>query len=216
MAMDGLRKALLGSGPKPKILWTKMLIWAMGIGILGRLAWAVAMGGAGANPVEFLQTNTGWQATAWLLAALMCSPASRIRGMGWLAATRRALGLWAFAFALAHMGVYVLDQGVEWAEIAMDVGKRPFIAAGLVAWLAMAPLAATSNQWSMRRLGKRWRQLHKASYLAAGAAMLHWYWMRAPKHRLSEWSVFAVLFAGWAVWRLVVALRARGGKVLKR
>lgn len=215
MGMNGLRGGLPGWGPKPKILWAKVAIGALGVGAMGRLGWALGTGGAGANPAEFLQNHTGWQSMAWLLAALACGPAARMRGWGWLAATRRALGLWAFAFAAAHVGVYALDQGMEWGAMAMDVRRRPFVAAGLAAWACMAALAATSNQWSMRRLGKRWRQLHKASYLAAGAGMLHWYWMRAPKHRLAEWAVFAGLFAIWAAWRMA-ARRAQVKEAQKK
>jgi sulfoxide reductase heme-binding subunit YedZ len=216
MSMNAMRQALTGSGPRPKILWAKIMMWALGAGIGARLAWLVASDGAGANPVEFLQTHTGWQAIAWLLATLLCTPVSRLGKLGWLAATRRVLGLWAFAFASAHLGIYILDQGIEWGDIVMDVYKRPFIAAGFAGWLALVPLAATSNLWSMRKLGKRWRQLHKASYFVAAAGMLHWYWMRAPKHKLSEWSIFAGLFVVWAVWRLALAKRAQISKMFKK
>lgn len=201
-------RAKIGVDPftgKGRVRLLKLAIWAAGLSMAGRLAAWTYLGRSGANPVEWLQNQTGWQGVAWLLATLLCTPASKIPKMGWVVGARRVLGLWAFAFASLHLGVYALDSGLDLAEIARDVVKRPFVTAGMAAWLAMLPLAATSNRKAMLALGTGWRKLHRLAYASAALGLLHWYWMREPKGRLEEWSVFAGWFAAWAAIRIAIA-----------
>jgi sulfoxide reductase heme-binding subunit YedZ len=130
----------------------------------------------------------------------------RISDQAWPLRFRRLLGLYAFFYACLHLAVYVvLDLNGYWAQILTDIVKRPFITVGFLAWLLLLPLALTSTQAAMRRLGRRWGQLHKAVYASAILAVLHYFWL--VKADLSEPAMYAAVLAvllglrvSWA-WR---------------
>jgi methionine sulfoxide reductase heme-binding subunit len=116
---------------------------------------------------------------------------------------RRALGLWAFAYACIHLTIYLaLDLGGYWAQILDDIVERPFITAGFFAWLLLLPLAATSTRAMIRRLGHGWQRLHRLVYPAAALAVLHLLWL--VKADLSEPLIYAAVLA------LLLALRLPG------
>ncbi len=126
------------------------------------------------------------------------------------------LGLFAFSYALLHFLVYLGPyQGFDWREIAKDIGKRPYITFGFSALLLLVPLAATSSDRMMRRLGRRWQRLHRLIYLAAGLAVLH-YW-KMLKHEYRRPLLYAAILAlllGFRLWRYLQ--RRRGGGAISR
>jgi sulfoxide reductase heme-binding subunit YedZ len=141
------------------------------------LAYRAFAGTLGANPVEDLLLTTGLWAFRFLLISLTITPVRRLTGWNRVIGFRRMAGLFAFFYALLHLTIYaVLDQGLELRFILADVAKRPFITAGMVAFLLMLPLAATSTREAIRRLGRRWQALHRLVYVSGVAAALHFAW----------------------------------------
>jgi sulfoxide reductase heme-binding subunit YedZ len=121
---------------------------------------------------------------------------------------RRLLGLYAFFYASLHLSVYVvLDLNGYWAQVLTDVVKRPFMTVGFAAWLLLLPLALTSTRGWMRRLGRRWGQLHRAVYVAAGLGVLHYYW--GVKADVREPLLYAGVLALLLGFRVVAGWRAR-------
>lgn len=143
--------------------------WLVFRGLSGRL---------GANPVEAITHVTGEWCLNLLLAALAVTPVRKLTGYSELTAVRKPLGLWAFAYGGLHLGIYLwLDQFFDFNAILKDVAKRPFITAGTAAFLLMVPLAATSSRSMIRRLGRRWRQIHALVYPAALLGIIHFWWL---------------------------------------
>jgi sulfoxide reductase heme-binding subunit YedZ len=162
------------------------------------LVWRAARGGLGANPIEAATHWTGDWALRFLLATLALTPLRRLLGWHGAVAYRRLLGLAAFAYASAHFAIWaVIDLGLDGAAIVEDVAERPFVTAGLAAFLLLAPLALTSTRGWMRRLGRRWAQLHRLAYLAAALAVLHYLWLVKADLRppLAHAAVLALLLA---------------------
>ena len=171
------------------------------------LAYGLATDRLGPDPVEDLTHRSGDWALRLLLATLAITPLRRL-GLRALAPLRRTLGLLAFAYALLHLLVYlVLDQGLELGFIREDVLERPYITAGFAAFLGLLPLAITSTRSWIRRLGRRWIQLHRLVYAAAIAAVLHFLWL--VKADLREPLVYAALLAVLFAMRLIPAARMR-------
>lgn len=166
-------------------------------------------GDLGVNPVETLQHETGRPALQILLATLAITPLRRITGWSQLIRLRRMLGLWAFFYAVAHFSIYlVFDQFFSLSGIADDVVKRRFILSGMVALLAMLPLALTSTKGWIRRLGgKRWQRLHRLIYVAAIAGALHFIWKEKvlTVETVTYFSLTTLLIG----YRVVEALRRR-------
>ena len=130
-----------------------------------------------ANPIEDITLTTGIWALRFLTASLAITPLRRVTGWNRLIQYRRMLGLFAFFYASLHAATWiVLDLYFAWDLILADLAKRPFITAGMVAFLTMVPLAVTSTRGSIRRLGRRWQLLHRLVYVSAGAAALHYLW----------------------------------------
>jgi sulfoxide reductase heme-binding subunit YedZ len=183
-------------------------VWGAALAPAALLAWRAARGGLGANPIEAATHWTGDWALRFLLATLALTPLRRLLGWHGAVAYRRLLGLTAFAYACLHLGIWaVLDLGLDGEAIVADVAERPFVTAGLGAFLMLAPLALTSTRGWMRRLGRRWAQLHRLAYVAAALAILHYLWLvkadrRAP---LLHAAVLAALLAA----RLPAARRLR-------
>jgi len=167
----------------------------LGLGVLGITAIDL-----GANPAEKLEHFTGTTTLVLLLLSLTITPLRRVTGINPLVRLRKPLGLWAFAYAVAHMGCYlVFDQSLLWGEIYHDIIKRPYITVGFSAFVILLALALTSSAWAIRRLGKRWTTLHKAVYIAAVLGVLHYLWL--VKLDTSTPIAFAVV--------LIVLLAAR-------
>lgn len=159
----------------------------------------------GANPVEAITHASGEWTLRFLLITLAVTPLRRLSGLHWLLRLRRMLGLFAFAWGVAHFATYLwLDQFFDWMAIAHDVLKRPFITVGFAALVLMVPLAVTSNAFSIRRLGgRRWQALHRAVYGIAILGVVHYWWLvkadlLAP---LAYAAVLALLLGMRAWWR---------------
>ena len=145
---------------------------------LALLAWSVFRGTIGPDPIAQLTHATGEWALRFLLLCLAMTPLRRLTNATWPLQFRRMLGLWAFAYASTHLAVYVvLDLGAYWAQVFDDIAKRPFITVGFAAWLLLIPLAITSTKGWMKRMGRRWGQLHRLIYAVAILAVLHWLWL---------------------------------------
>lgn len=130
----------------------------------------------GANPIERITRFSGIWALRMLLITLMATPLQRGLGAVWPFRIRRMLGLFSFFYVMLHLGSYVvLDQFFDWYEIYYDLVERPFIMAGMAAFLLLLPLALTSTKKMMRRLGKRWKQLHRLVYLIVPLGILHYF-----------------------------------------
>ena len=168
-----------------------------------------ASGGAlGADPIAALTHRTGDWALRLLLACLAMTPLRRLLGRPWPVRFRRLLGLYAFFYASLHLSVYVvLDLDGYWAQVLTDIAKRPFITVGFLAWLLLLPLALTSTRGWMRRLGRRWGQLHRAVYLAAGLGVLHFAW--GVKADLREPLLYSGVLAVLLGMRVVAWWRGR-------
>lgn len=179
-------------------------LWATGLWMLALTPALVLLARAlgnrlGANPVEELTLELGQWALRFLLLTLAATPVHRLTGWTVLLRHRRLLGLTAASYALIHLLVYtVLDQGLLWSQILGDLVKRPFITAGMAAFILLLPLAATSFDAAIRRLGaRRWQALHRLVYVATGLALLHFWWkVKADTAEPAIYlSVFALLLA---------------------
>ena len=132
----------------------------------------------GANPIEEITHRTGDWTLRLLLLPLAATPARRLFSWSWPLRVRRMLGLYVFFYACLHMLTYfVLDQFFDWDEILKDIIKRPYITIGFSAFVLLIPLAITSTNAMMRRLGKRWGQLHQLVYVIAVFGILHYLWL---------------------------------------
>lgn len=175
-------------------------------------AWRDALG---ANPIEEITHTTGLWGLRFLLASLAITPARRVTGWNWLIGYRRTLGLLAFTYATLHVATYVvLDHWFDWARILTDVRKRPYVTAGAGAFACLVPLAITSTRGWIRRLGKRWTTLHRLAYVAAAAAVVHYWWLVKADVRAPLWygAVLAVLLLA----RALPAARGRRGLAAPR
>jgi sulfoxide reductase heme-binding subunit YedZ len=158
--------------------------------------------GLGANPVEELIHRNGEWALRLLLATLAVTPIRRLTGAAWLVRLRRMLGLFAFFYAILHFLAYaIIDQGLALDFIIEDVIERPFITLGVLALLMLLPLAATSTDGMMRRLGRRWKKLHRLVYPIAILGVWHYWWQ--VKQDVREPVVYAAILAillGYRLW----------------
>jgi sulfoxide reductase heme-binding subunit YedZ len=171
------------------------------------LVWAAfGIGGAslGANPIEKIQDTCGQWALRFLVITLAITPVRDWFNLPWLVQLRRMLGLYAFFYVLLHfLNWLLLDQGLYWSGIVEDIGKRPFITIGFTALLMLIPLAVTSTNKMMRRLGKRWKSLHRLVYLIALLAVWHYYWQ--VKSDVTEPLIYlaiVLVLLGWRAWKL--------------
>ena len=141
------------------------------------LAWDAYHGNLGANPIEFATRATGVLALVFLFVTLAVTPLRKLTGAHWLVKLRRQVGLYAFFYGCLHLLTYVwFDKFFGTREIVEDVWARPFITIGMASFLLLVPLAATSTNGMIKRLGgKRWAKLHKLTYLAAIGGVVHFY-----------------------------------------
>jgi sulfoxide reductase heme-binding subunit YedZ len=156
----------------------KPLVFAACLMPFALLAYNAAFGDLGANPLDRVTDVTGEWALRLLLITLAITPLRRLTGWASLQRFRRQLGLFAFFYATLHFATWLwLDQGLAVTNITADIAKRPFVTVGFLAWLLLVPLVLTSTRGMMRRLGRHWQQLHRAIYLVAGLAVLHYLWL---------------------------------------
>ncbi|HEY0766918.1 MAG TPA: protein-methionine-sulfoxide reductase heme-binding subunit MsrQ [Steroidobacteraceae bacterium] len=168
------------------------------------LAWlicgALQLFGAslGADPVKKLEHECGKTALNFLLLTLTVTPLRNLTGLSQLLRLRRMLGLFAFFYAVVHFTVYlVLDLELNFRMVGADIVKRPYITIGFTALLLLMPLALTSTNGMMRRLGRRWQSLHRLVYVIAALAVWHFYWQvkRDVREPLIYIGILALLLA---------------------
>jgi sulfoxide reductase heme-binding subunit YedZ len=167
----------------------------------------------GANPVEFITRNTGDWTLYMLCITLAVTPLRRLTGWTWLIRLRRMIGLFAFFYAFLHFMTFLwFDHFFDVAEMLKDVVKRPFITVGFGAFMLLIPLAATSTNAMIKRLGgKRWQWLHRLIYLIAPLGILHYWWMKAGKNDFSQPIVFGLIVAGLLLARVYWRYGQRSG-----
>jgi sulfoxide reductase heme-binding subunit YedZ len=191
----------------------KAVLFVLALVPLGYLVFAVLTGRTSANPAEDIILTTGIWALRFLLASLAITPLRRLTGWNVLIRYRRMLGLFAFFYACLHMLAYLaFDQLFSAARVLADVAKRPFITAGMVAFLSLVPLAITSTRGWIRRLGRQWQTLHRLAYVAAAAACLHFIWK--VKVAVGEPVYYAAILA--VLLGLRLAWRARAIRAERR
>ncbi len=183
--------------------WMKIPVFVLCLVPVLLLGWKALHQDLGANPVEFITHATGDWTLRFLAITLAVSPLRRLLKLPELIRYRRMLGLFAFFYGCLHFTTYLwLDKFFDFDEIYKDVFKRPFITAGFVAFIAMAPLAITSTAGWIRRLGgKRWQMLHRLIYLSAIAGVIHYLWLVKSDVRkpLFYGAIVALLLAERAI-----------------
>lgn len=174
-----------------------------------RLAWGAFSGGLGTNPIETLTRDTGWWCLFMLLATLALTPLRKLAGLHWVLRMRRMLGLYAFFYGALHFTTFIwFDHWFDLMEMFKDVIKRPFITVGFIAFIIMLPLALTSTNAMVRRLGGRnWQRLHRLVYLVPALGVLHYWWL--VKADVREPLIFGALLALLLGLRLWWRLRDR-------
>jgi len=194
----------MDAGARRRLAWWAVFVLAAAP--LAKLAADLALDRLGANPIEAALNRLGFWTLTLLVATLAATPANALLGLAWPVRARRMLGLWAFAYGTLHLVCYVaVDQGLDLALLAEDVAKRRFMTVGFAAWLLLVPLAVTSTDAWVRRLGfRRWKRLHRLAYAAAILGVVHFVWrvkadLREP---LVFGAVLALLLAARAVPRL--------------
>jgi sulfoxide reductase heme-binding subunit YedZ len=191
--------------PSPKQLAAiKGVVFVLALLPFARIAWLI-VNQVPVEPVEFVTHGTGDWALYLLCATLAITPLRRFTGWNWLIRLRRMLGLYTFFYALMHFLTFLwADHDFDFGAMWKDVLKRPFITVGFIAFVLLLPLAATSTNAMIKRLGRRWAQLHRLIYLIAPLAILHYWWMKAGKHNFEQpiiWGlVVAVLLGLRVVW----------------
>ncbi|MDX1823998.1 MAG: protein-methionine-sulfoxide reductase heme-binding subunit MsrQ [Thiohalomonadales bacterium] len=165
------------------------------------LGWKFYHNQLGANPFEVLTRNSGEWTLRFLLLTLLMSPLRQILQQSWPLQLRRMLGLYSFFYASLHLMTYLwFDQFFDWQEIMTDIAERPFITVGITAWILLVPLAVTSTKGMMRRLGRRWKRLHRSIYVIACLGVLHFIWL--VKADLREPLIYAAILIVLLGYRL--------------
>lgn len=184
------------------IVVLKRIIFAAALIPVAALMRDAVRGDLTANPIEYITHTTGDWAIRFLIVTLAVTPIRRLTGWNPVIKLRRMLGLFAFFYATLHfLTWFVLDWFFDFRQMAADVAMRPFITLGMATFLMLLALAVTSTQGSIRRLGRKWTQLHRLIYLAAVTALLH-FWL-ARKTVVPQFQVLlvaAVLLLGFRAW----------------
>jgi sulfoxide reductase heme-binding subunit YedZ len=188
--------------------WTVYLLLALP---LASLLWQAVSGGLGPDPVRTLERSLGETGLQLIVAGLLVTPLRRLIGIN-LIRYRRAIGVMAFAYVALHLTVWVsLDLAFRWAEIGADLLKRPYIIVGMIGFLAMLPLAVTSNNLSVRKLGPvAWNRLHRLTYVAAVAGAVHYLML------VKAWPLEPILYVVAVAVLLALRLWWVRGRVVAR
>lgn len=182
----------------PPLPWLKPGLFVGALVPLAVLLWRAAHGTLGADAIAVGLNQLGYLALALLMASLACTPLKILTGWTWPIRVRRMLGLFAFFYASLHLLTYVgIDQQLDWPVLWGDVTQRKFMIVGFLAFLCLAPLAWTSTDASVRRLGfTRWKALHRLAYVAGVLAVVHFTWRVKSDVRVPmTWAaILGVLF----------------------
>lgn len=195
LQMHARLRAMLGAR------WCKALVFLLCLLPLLYLLYGIFSDSLGANPIEVFTRSSGEWALRLLLITLLMTPLRKLTGISQWIQLRRMLGLFAFFYVIVHFMSYLwLDQFFDWPEILADIIKRPFITAGMVAFLLLVPLALTSTNRMMRRLGRNWKRLHRLAWVAPAVAILHFYWL--VKADLLQPILYTAIFLILMLFRL--------------
>ena len=196
----------------------KTLVAIAGLAPLAFLVGAALTDNLGVNPIEFITHETGTFALAFLIVTLSVTPIRRLTGWHQAIRVRRMLGLFAFFYATLHLLTWVvLDQFFDAPAMLADIVKRPYITVGMIGFLSMVPLAITSSAAMIRRLGRRWQTLHRLTYVAAVAGVVHFWWLvkadvTEPQRWAAALTVLLAIRAWWAIRRSSSAVRRSRGQ----
>lgn len=181
--------------------WISPAVHALSLLPLALLVFDTLAGRLSVNPIQDLTLRTGWAALTLLLLSLACTPANRLLGWKWAAGLRRPLGLYSFLYVCLHLLIFVaVDYGLDPGLIGQAIAEKRYVLAGLAAFLLLLPLALTSTKGAQRRLGRRWRQLHRLVYPAAVLAVLHFLWLsKTPREPLIYGAVLLALLGARAL-----------------
>jgi sulfoxide reductase heme-binding subunit YedZ len=212
----------MAATPTPKQLTLiKAAIFVLALLPFARMVW-LTLAGQLVEPLEFITHGTGDWTLYFLCITLAVTPLRRLSGANWLLKLRRMLGLFAFFYASLHfMTFFWFDHFFDVAAMWKDVVKRPFITVGFAAFVMLVPLAVTSTNAMVRRLGgKRWQALHRLVYVIAPLGILHFWWMKAAKNNLGQPLLFLVIVAlllGMRLyWKLTRPQAVQAGRVANR
>jgi methionine sulfoxide reductase heme-binding subunit len=195
-----------------RLRWLKPAVFLISLMPLLWLVWQALFGSLGVNPVETVNRYLGDWALRFLLIALAVTPVRRISGWAPLARLRRMLGLFAFFYVCLHLASYIgLDLYFDWQALWRDVLKRRYITLGMLAFVLLIPLAITSTDGMIRRLGgRRWRALHRLVYPIGVLGVAH-FWLMV-KADIREPLLYAAILAALLGYRVFVFLRGRTGR----
>lgn len=203
--------------PTPRQLGAiKAVLFVLALTPFARMVW-LTVSGQLVEPLEFITRGTGDWVLYFLCITLAVTPLRRLCKWNWLIKFRRMAGLFAFFYAFLHFLTFLwFDHFFDVAEMFRDVAKRPFITVGFIAFVLLIPLAATSTNGMVKRLGAhRWLWLHRLIYLIAPLGILHFWWMRAGKNNFAEPIVFGAIVAvllGMRVYWSWAGSRARAAQ----
>jgi sulfoxide reductase heme-binding subunit YedZ len=194
-----------------KLPWLKPGVFVGSLVPLGALTLRGVRGQLGANPISEVLNQLGLVALIFLVVTLACSPLNALFGWTWPPRLRRMLGLFAFFYASLHFATYVgLDQAFAWGAIVSDIVKRNFILVGFLALVLMVPLAVTSTDAMVRRLGfAKWKALHRLAYASGVLAAIHFIWR--VKKDIREPATYAAVLALLLAMRVAETVR-RGAR----
>jgi sulfoxide reductase heme-binding subunit YedZ len=179
---------------KQQIAWIKAGLFIAALMPLARLFWLGFQDDLGANPVQFVEHQTGLWALIILLVTLGMTPIRLLTGMTWQIQLRRMMGLFMYFYACLHFTTYIwLDHWFFWGEITKDIAKHPYVLVGFSAFVLATPLAITSNRAMMLRLGQNWKKLHSLVYLIGILAILHFWWL--VKKDIREPLIYGLVLA---------------------
>lgn len=194
----------------------KTLVFVLALLPLAYYGWGAWQDTLGANPVEAVTRGMGTWTLNFLLITLAITPLRKLTGWHAALRLRRMLGLFTFFYAALHLTSYLwFDQFFAWGEIARDILERPFITVGMAAFVLLVPLAATSSNFAIRRLGgRRWQALHRTVYAIGILAVLHYSWLvKADQSQpLLYGGILVVLLGLRAWWREVERREQLAGK----
>ncbi|WP_018930220.1 protein-methionine-sulfoxide reductase heme-binding subunit MsrQ [Pseudomonas umsongensis] len=198
----------------------RYLFWRIGVFIAAAVwpllwlyqAWADVLG---PDPGKVLVDRLGLGALVLLLITLSMTPLQKLTGWsGWIA-VRRQLGLWCFAYVVLHLSGYTaFILGFDWSQLGIELRKRPYIIVGVLGFLGLLALAVTSNRYSQRHLGVRWKRLHRLVYVILGLGLLHMLWI--VRADLREWAIYASIGALLLVLRLPPVTRRIPRLIVKK
>ncbi|EJM17168.1 putative membrane protein [Pseudomonas sp. GM18] len=198
----------------------RYLFWRIGVFIAAAVwpllwlyqAWADVLG---PDPGKVLVDRLGLGALVLLLITLSMMPLQKLTGWsGWIA-VRRQLGLWCFAYVVLHLSGYTaFILGFDWSQLGIELRKRPYIIVGVLGFLGLLALAVTSNRYSQRHLGVRWKRLHRLVYVILGLGLLHMLWI--VRADLREWAIYASIGALLLVLRLPPVTRRIPRLIVKK